>query len=69
MIGGNDFRQGGLAGGEGDDMAAFDEPDIRIVGPAADLLGRQDLEQFGMKRADTGEASARRNDVVWFGSA
>ena len=61
------FGQGVLAGGEGDHMAAFDEPDVRFVGAAADLLGGEDLEQLRMERALVTEGGlALRNDVVWF---
>jgi hypothetical protein len=52
--------QRGLAGGERDDVPAFDEPDVALVGAADDLLAAQDLEKLGVEAAlvqKEGEAS------------
>src|SRR5205823_5302887 len=42
--------QGGLARRQGDDVAALDEPDVRVVRPAGDLLVLEDLKQLRVER-------------------
>ncbi len=51
VMGGDHFREGVFSSREADDVAALDEPDFGIIGPATDLLGRQDFEQLRVKGA------------------
>lgn len=48
-VGDDDFGESIFTGREGDDVAAFDEPDVGFVGTADDLFRSEDFEKLGVE--------------------